>query len=273
MNDQLRQRLVGPPAARSVLLTVLGEYVLPRGEGVWQATLVEALGVLGYSSQTARRALTRSAKAGWLRSERHGRRTQVHLTDEAANLLSSGAARIYSFGRDWSWDGRWLLVVLRVPERSREVRHKLRAQLAWAGLGSLGGGLWLTPHTDREAEIAATVSTEPAAEMLSFHAELGELGDLAEVVETAWDLAAVVDQYDQFIHDFADVRPQTPQACFRMQTTMVHAWRKFPFLDPDLPTELLPVKWPRRQAYEIFQDRHERWAKRAGEYFETLEAE
>ena len=29
MNDQLRRRSVGPPAARSMLLTMLGEYVLP----------------------------------------------------------------------------------------------------------------------------------------------------------------------------------------------------------------------------------------------------
>ena len=40
MDDQLRRRSVGAPAARSLLLTILGEYVLPRGEPVWQETLV-----------------------------------------------------------------------------------------------------------------------------------------------------------------------------------------------------------------------------------------
>ena len=56
-----------------------------------------------------------------------------------------------------------------------------------------------------------------------------------------------------------------------MQTLLVHAWRKFPFLDPDLPAELLPTAWPRRQAYELFAGRHERWRGAASSYFESLE--
>lgn len=271
MDDLLRQRSVGAPAARSVLLTVLGEYVLPRSGTVWQEALVKALGALGYTPHAARRALARSVRAGWLATERRGRRARVHLTDSAAELLRTGAARIYSFGHQWSWDGRWLMVVLRVPEDRREVRHKLRTQLEWAGLGSLGGGLWLTPHIDREAEIAATVSAEPAADILSFHAELGELGETGEVVSTAWELGAVRQRYEEFIEDFARARPSTDEACFRMQTTMVHAWRKFPFLDPDLPAQLLPANWPRQRAFELFQAQHARWQDPARAYFNKLE--
>ena len=74
MDEQLRRRSVGAPAARSLLLTVLGEYLLPRGEPVWQETLVNALTALGYTSQAARQALARSAREGWLASERRGRR-------------------------------------------------------------------------------------------------------------------------------------------------------------------------------------------------------
>ena len=46
MDDQLRRRSVGAPAARSLLLTILGEYVLPRGEPVWQEVPGEYRGVL-----------------------------------------------------------------------------------------------------------------------------------------------------------------------------------------------------------------------------------
>ena len=60
MDDQLRRRSVGAPAARSLLLTILGEYVLPRDEAVWQETLVRALVSVGYSSDAARQAVARS---------------------------------------------------------------------------------------------------------------------------------------------------------------------------------------------------------------------
>src|SRR4051795_12267352 len=177
VNDQLRRRSVGAPAARSVLLTMLGEYVLPASGGAWQESLIGALGTLGYKTHAARQALARSVTAGWLATERHGRRSRVRLTPETAEMLRSGATRIYSFGEAWEWDGRWLLVVLRVPEERREVRHRMRTRLAWAGFGSLGGGLWISPHVEREAELRDLAGDGSVAELLSFRAELGELGD------------------------------------------------------------------------------------------------
>jgi phenylacetic acid degradation operon negative regulatory protein len=272
MDDQLRRRSVGAPAARSLLLTILGEYVLPRGEAVWQETLVRALVSVGYSSDAARQALARSVRGGWLETSRVGRRSRVALSARSAELLASGAARIYSFGSEWAWDGRWLVLVLRVPEDRREVRHQLRTRLAWAGLGSMGGGVWLTPHVSREGELREAIRDAPAALATSFVASLGELGRVSDVVDAAWDLDAVRSQYDAFIDDFSLLRPASGEASFRLQTLLVHAWRRFPFLDPDLPGELLPDGWPRRRAHELFVGCHSRWGAEARAWFEELEA-
>ena len=158
---------MGAPAARSVLLTLLGEYVLPAAGNVWQETLIGALETLGHKTPAARRALARSVTAGWLRAERHGRRSRVHLTPATAEMLRAGTERIYSFGDPWTWDGRWLLVVLRVPEERREVRHQVRTRLAWAGFGSLGGGLWISPHVERERELHDVTRAGSVAELVS----------------------------------------------------------------------------------------------------------
>jgi phenylacetic acid degradation operon negative regulatory protein len=250
---------------------VLGEYVLLRPDGVWQETLVAAMVSLGYTEQTARQALSRSARDGWLSTERRGRRARMTLTPRTAEFLRAGAERIYSFAQPWQWDGRWLLVVLRVPEESRAVRHQVRSRLAWAGLGSLGGGLWLTPHVEREGELAAAINDEPAADARSFVAELGTMGNPQQLVADAWDLERVREQYAAFIDDFSRVRALTPEACFRQQTLLVHAWRKFPFLDPDLPSDLLPADWPRGRAHDLFVTRHERWRAKALAHFAQLE--
>ena len=272
MNEQLRRRAVGAPAARSVLLTVLGEYVLPASGSAWQETLIGALGAVGHKTHAARQALARSVAAGWLRTERHGRRSRVHLTPDTAEMLRSGAERIYSFGEPWDWDGRWLLVVLRVPEEHREVRHRMRTRLAWEGFGSIGGGLWISPHVEREADLRDTRGDGSVAELLSFRAELGELGDPERVIADAWDLDGVAAAYHAFIADFGRLRPRTPDATFRAQTLLVHAWRKFPFLDPDLPEAMLPAGWPRSRAHELFSERHAAWHEPAQEYFRSLEA-
>jgi phenylacetic acid degradation operon negative regulatory protein len=271
MNDQLRRRSVGPPAARSMLLTVLGEYVLPMHDGVWQETLISALTSLDYKTQAARQALARSVSGGWLRTERQGRRARVYLTDEALEMLSSGAERIYGFGDPRPWDGQWLLVLVRVPEERRDVRHLIRSQLAWAGFGSLGNGLWITPHVQREQEVDQLIRELSPAELLSFRAEFGSIGDPAKVVGDAWDLADVAARYRDFVSGFGRLRPKTPEAAFRAQTQLVHTWRKFPFLDPDLPQAMLPARWPRTRAHQVFVERHAEWQQPAREYFASLE--
>jgi phenylacetic acid degradation operon negative regulatory protein len=250
---------------------VLGEYVIPAGGSVWQETLISALGTLDYKTQAARQALARSVTAGWLTTERHGRRSRAALTPETAAMLHSGAERIYRFAEPWEWDGRWLLVVLRVPEQRRDVRHQLRTRLAWAGFGSLGGGLWISPHAEREAELQQMAHEESAAELLSFRADLGALGEPRRLVAEAWDLTEVAEEYKTFIASFGRQRPKTPEAVFRAQTLLVHAWRRFPFLDPDLPESMLPNQWPRERAHDVFQDRHAAWHQTAQEYFSSLE--
>src|SRR4051794_18007471 len=106
-----RRRSVGPPAARSVLLTVLGEYAMPRGGVVWQESLVAALAALGHTEQTARQAVARSTRDGWLTGEREGRRTRMTVTPGTAQMLEQGRERIFGFGREVEWDRRWLVVV------------------------------------------------------------------------------------------------------------------------------------------------------------------
>jgi phenylacetic acid degradation operon negative regulatory protein len=254
-----------------VLLTILGEYVLPSGTGVWQETLVNALGCLGYKTQAARQAVARSIAAGWLTTERQGRRSRMHLTQETSDMLSSGAERIYTFGDPWDWDGRWLLVALRVPEQSRDVRHQVRTRLAWEGFGSLGGGLWLSPHVERERGLADIGGNGTAAELLAFRAEIASINEPRRVVAEAWDLTSIADAYRDFVRRFSRLRPRDPATMFRAQTNLVHEWRRFPFLDPDLPASLLPPRWPRQRAYELFRDRHAHWHRGAQEHFRSLE--
>src|SRR5215467_11025684 len=148
-----RRREIGPSSARSLLLTVLGEYVLPRGEPVWTGTLVTALGLFGVAEKAARQALARTAAEGWIASSRHGRLARWELTQAGRGLLTDGAERIYSFGQGGPpWDGRWLIVLVQAPDLSSQARHRIRTRLAWAGFGALSGGVWVSPDPGREPE-------------------------------------------------------------------------------------------------------------------------
>jgi phenylacetic acid degradation operon negative regulatory protein len=259
-----RRREVAATSARSLLLTVLGEFVLPTGEPVWTQTLLDALGAVGVEEKSARQALARTAADDVVVSERAGRRVRWSLTPSGRRLLSEGAARIYAHGTPRPpWDGRWLVLVVSVPEAQRALRHQLRTQLAWAGLGSPAPGVWVCPDAERVGEAHRALSDVGLDEsaLVVVGGTHGGLSD-AELVAQAWDLRDLEARYAEFADRFAALEPDPadPVAVLAAQVRLVDAWRRFPFLDPQLPAELLPAGWAGARAAEVFHRRHEQWA-------------
>src|SRR5262249_46104313 len=251
-----RRRELGAASARSLLLTVLGEFVLPRGEPVWTQVLLDVLAELGVEHKSGRQALARTAAEGLLRSDRSGRRVRWSRTEPGHRRLSSGARRIYSFGTSAAaWDGRWLVLLVSVPESRRQLRHRLRTRLAWAGLGTPAAGVWLSPDPSKQPEVAEVIHELALDEVTSsFVGPFGQIGEERQLVAHAWNLAGVESAYHDFIVTFSTAEPSTPRAVLREQIHLVHAWRRFPFLDPRLPAELLPGGWIGAKAAELFHE-------------------
>jgi phenylacetic acid degradation operon negative regulatory protein len=264
-----RRHAAGAPSARGLLFTLLGEFVLPGGGTAWTSAVLAAFARLGIEEKTTRQALMRTASSGWLDAEKAGRRTRWRLTASAQKMLTEGADRIYSFtGPGESWDGRWLLVYARIPERDRRARHVVRSRLSWAGFGSLGAGLWISPHPEREAEaIGVLREAGVAADAHVFVARRSGLADVQVMVATAWDLGAIEDQYEEFIEEF---RAAAPADVLARQVELVNAWRRFPSIDPVLPRELLPARWSGLKAARLFADRHQRWSDAAKQEWKRL---
>src|SRR5262245_14551288 len=124
-----------------MMLTLLGDYLLPDDGAAWTSAVLAVFDRLGVAETATRQALMRTSNAGWLQSQKEGRRTRWQLTPAARKMLTDGAERIYSFGPAREWDGRWVLVQARIPESDRAARHLVRTRLTWAGFGSLGSGL------------------------------------------------------------------------------------------------------------------------------------
>lgn len=266
-----RRHAAGAPSARGLLFTLLGEFVLTGDGTVWTSAVLAALARLGVAEKATRQALMRTAAAGWLDAEKQGRRTRWRLTASARRLLTDGAERIYSFtGPAQHWDGRWLLVSARIPERDRRARHVLRSRLSWAGFGSLAPGLWISPHPDRQAEAVEVLRAAGVdRDAHVFVATRAGLADVRVMVATAWDLTAVEERYRAFLAEFTAPAPADVLA---RQVELVHAWRGFPSIDPVLPAELLPARWSGLTAARLFADRHQRWSADARLEWKRLNA-
>lgn len=265
------RRASHPPSARSLLLTILGEFVLPDGGQAWTATLVDALGRLGVEEPSARQALARSGTRGLLVPQRLGRRTLWTLTERADRILREGAERIYSFGRAVAaWDGTWLLVLTTVPEPNRHLRAGLRARMVWQGFGALGPGAWVSPWADRES-VAVRILQEMGLEgaSMSWVGRPGRLGAVEDRVAEIWDLAAVERDYVEFLAGAEEEAPVSPEEAFVSLTRLVHDWRHFPASDPGLPDRLLPASWPAPAAADAFRARRAEWSPAALEWWRS----
>jgi len=264
-----RRHAAGAESARGLLFTVLGEFVLPAGGVAWTSAVIEVLGRLGVEEKATRQALMRSASAGWLAAERVGRRTRWRLTPAGERLLTEGTERIYGFRAALpDWDGRWLLVLARAPETLRGSRHHLRTRLTWAGLGSAAPGVWISPHAERVAEVESVLAGAGGAGAQVFVAEHAGRGDLAAMVRQAWDLAGIEAGYQEFLAEFA-VAAGDPLVRL---VELVHAWRRFPAIDPELPTALLPPQWSGIRAAVLFRRRHAAWSAAAAADWTRLAA-
>jgi phenylacetic acid degradation operon negative regulatory protein len=251
-------------SARSLLLTVLGEFVLPLDHPVWTSTLIDVLAACDVEEKAARQALARTAADGWIAAERDGRRTRWSLTPAGRTLLTEGAERIYGFAAEVpTWDGRWLVLTVSVPENQRHLRHQVRTRLAWAGLGSPVPGVWISANPEREAEAKEIFANLGLAEgVFSFVGPFAGIGSPMSLVAQAWDLADVAAHYVSFI-DFATALAPVSDLDFVVaQASLVHEWRRMPFIDPQLPRDLLPPDWIGRDAVALFRARHASWSSR-----------
>ena len=261
------------PSAKALLLTILGEFVLPRDGRAWTQSLVDGLATHGVGERNARQAIARTADQGFIESERVGRRARWCLTARGLELLTVGTARIYGFGTDGDeWDEHWLVVLCAVPEDQRAKRHHLRSRLAFAGFGFLTPTVAISPHSDREALANAVLrDLDLVGASAVFHAEAGSLTPARDLLSRAWDLDELAREYEAFVAAFGGRRPSTDDDRFAALVGLVHEWRRFPFVDPEIPERLLPRRWPGRRAKQTFDARHGDWGPGANALFDSFE--
>lgn len=250
------------PQPQRLLTTLLGDYWHGRREHLPSAALVRLLADFDVTVVGARAALSRLARRGVLESSKAGRFTFYGLTAQASAVVLANVHRIRAFGQgDEPWDGRWTVAAFTLPEEQRDVRHVVRSRLRWLGFAPLYDGMWVSPRP--LAEQARRVFTELdvlAATVLTTTVDVRRPGPRPPMA--AWDLSELRGRYEEFIATYTPLRdrvvagdvPAGSAEALVARTELLDAWRRFPALDPDLPLALLPERWPRAAARDLFAE-------------------
>jgi phenylacetic acid degradation operon negative regulatory protein len=268
--------------ARSMLFTLFGDYVRHYGGTVWIGSLITLMGEMGFRDAAVRAAVSRMTRQGWLAAVRSGRASYYALTPRGEARIEEAARRIFKLDPE-RWDGLWRIVLVpsAAPTR-REDRTALRRELEWMGFAGLARGVYVTPN-DLLAQVPALVERYGLGQVCEvFAARLAGPEDAAAFAARHWDLPAIDAAYAAFAGEW---RPRLAEwraaaraggvldlpggAAFREKTRLVHEFRKFLFVDPGLPADVLPERWNGAEARGIFSAAYHLLAEAALRFFEA----
>jgi phenylacetic acid degradation operon negative regulatory protein len=257
----LRFRRQRPLRSGSLLVTILGDSIAPRGGRITLGSLIRLAAPFGLPERLVRTSVARLAQEGWLDACRSGRNSEYRLTERGRTSFAAATRRIYG-PRLQAWDGRWALIILSVPARARAgLRAGLREELRWLGFGQFAAGVWGHPSVlSAEMRLRLTAVTHGEG-LLLMQALNTHASDDRRLVDAGWDLAELAEGYRRFVGAFSPTREAlrarrrvSPATAFALRTLLIHEYRKIHLRDPLLPDALLPKNWIGASAYELCQE-------------------
>jgi phenylacetic acid degradation operon negative regulatory protein len=239
--EQLKRE---PSRTGSIVITVFGDAIVPRGGSVWLGTLLEFFATIDIDSSVVRTAMSRLAADGWFERTKVGRNSFYRLVQRERQTFDIATRHIYGAPIS-DWTGRFELLLI----GNGEDRDASREALKNAGFGSPLPGVWVAPSgVPVPEEAAAAIRLEVSAE--------DEAG--RRLLRESWPLDRTADAYQKFMKTFEPLRgligrsrPLADADAFTARVLLIHHYRRVVLRDPLLPTALLPADWPGRAARKL----------------------
>lgn len=254
---------MSPSTSRTLLVTLIGAFARRTGDWMSVKGIVALLEEVGVDDSSARTAVSRLKKRGWITPEKRDGRSGYRLTELAKQSFASGDAVIWHARQPARLEDGWCVVTFSVPEQQRDKRHLLRSRLAALGFGNVGQGVWIAPArmaADALELIDGLGLTEYTNILVGRHAG-GQ--DLARMVRESWDLESIEAGYRDYIsrhrlgfhallRQFGGEVP--PRESYIHYLKALDDWRVLPMRDPGLPIELLRSDWPGDPATQLIEE-------------------
>ena len=236
--DQLKRE---PSRTGSIIITVFGDAIVPRGGSVWLGTLLQFFEALDIDSSVVRTAMSRLTADGWFERNKVGRNSFYRLVQRERLTFDIATRHIYDPPPS-DWTGRFELLLI----GNGWDRDAAREALKNAGFGSPLPGVWVAPSgAPVPEEAASAIRLEVSAEDAAGRRLLSE----------SWPLDRTADAYLKFMKTFEPLRGWidrrerlTDADAFAARILLIHHYRRVVLRDPLLPTALLPADWPGRAA-------------------------
>lgn len=152
----------------------------------------------------------------------------------------------------YQWDGKWRILSYEIPERKRDLRDKLRRELAGWGLGPWHRSFWLTPHPIIEPLRALISQKEEEQYVQAFESE-HVFGDRAVLIEKVWGMSQLDKKYRELFKKWHDILAREGDKVEKFRK-IIDNYVDILRDDPGLPKEVVGEKWIGFESYNIFKE-------------------
>ena len=227
-----------PVRAWSLIVTLYGDAIVPRGGSLWLGSLTTIMALFGIDAGHVRTAMSRLVKDGWLERERIGRNSYYRLSRREEASFLAATKRIY-FGAEQHFDGRLRLALLGPEVDDRSAVRPLLEREGFAALSP----------TVRVGVTDASPQIAPLGGVFLVTADPGANGPA--IAAAAFNLAPLAASYRDFVERFAPLDRSLaagatldPADALIARVMLIHEFRRIVLRDPALPRALLPADWP-----------------------------
>ncbi len=158
-----------------------------------------------------------------------------------------------------SWDGKWRILSYEIPEKKRELRDKLRREVAGWGLGPWHRSFWVTPHPIIDNLRLLISQKEEEQYVQAFEAE-HVFGNREILIEKVWQKTSLDRRYRELFKTWHEVLSSNSEGSAQTEVklekfkTIVAKYIDILRDDPGLPKELIGTNWIGYEAFNIYKE-------------------
>lgn len=150
------------------------------------------------------------------------------------------------------WDGKWRILSYEIPEQKRDLRDKLRREVAGWGLGPWHRSFWLTPHPIIGQLRILLTGKEEEKYVQAFESD-HSFGDEEVLIEKVWGKSELDKKYRALFKSWHVTLSQDEEKVDKLKKVVreyVNVLRD----DPGLPKKLIGDNWIGFEAITIYKE-------------------
>jgi len=151
-----------------------------------------------------------------------------------------------------TWDKKWRILSYEIPEAKRDLRDRLRREVAGWGLGPWHRSFWLTPHPIIENLKALVKGKDEEQYIQAFEADHA-FGQTEVLIEKVWGKSALDKKYRELFKKWHDTLAQDELKLTKFKK-IVKEYVEILRQDPGLPKELIGEGWIGYESFNIYKE-------------------